>query len=225
MTESADWGWDDPGGLLGARLDARRALRRAGRANRWSFMRARPSRSCTSPSSRGTSIIGAPSEPLAQASQRRAVALGQRAVVVQVRTTLRASFAPEQLLELRGHVAPRCAGTGHAHAVDHHAAERHAGVQQALVEEDRLVDRVLRAGRSPAGRWCGCRRAARSPAGALAEALGHVAEAVEELRQVLEQVHAGGALHHPEEHAGAAAEQLQPEQPRPREEAAASASR
>jgi hypothetical protein len=107
---------------------------------------------------------------------------------------------------VRGHL--------HAHAIGHYARERQLGLAQPLVEEGRLVERVLAGRRDHHERAALVREQGVDLAGPLAEALHHPAEAAEELRQVGEQVHAGGALHRPEQHAAAAAEQLEPQDPR-----------
>ena len=91
-------------------------------------------------------------------------------------------------------------------AVDDQAAERHAGVGELAVEEDRLLDRVVAgSGDDEERRGRVLEQRADSPR-ALREAVDHAAERAEEHRQVVQEVDAGEALHQPEHDAGAAAE-------------------
>ena len=180
-------------------------------------MSARPSRSCTSSSSRGTSIIGAPSSRLRSSrSAARSRAASTRSSS-QVRTTLRASGAPSSS-STSAATSARCAGTGMRTRLATTPANGSAASCRPLVEEGRLVERVLarRGDHHERAALVGEQRV--DLAGPLAEALDHPAEAAEELRQVGEQVHAGGPLHRAEEHAAAAAEQLEAEHARPGEQ-------
>ena len=115
--------------------------------------------------------------------------------------------------------SPSSAGSGavasarRVHAVDDQAAERHAGVAQLAVEEDRLLDRVVaRRGDDQERRRRVLEQRADAP-GALGEAVDHPAERAEEHRQVVQQVDAGEPLEQPEHDAGAAAEEQPPTRP------------
>ena len=81
-------------------------------------------------------------EPLAQPSSAARSRAASARSSSQVRTTLRASGAPSSSSTSRAHV--RAMGRHrHAHAVGDHAGERQLGLAQPLVEEGRLVERVL----------------------------------------------------------------------------------
>ncbi len=126
-----------------------------------------------------------------------------RAWSSRVRATFVASASP---------TSPASSGPGAGghlgmHAVDYHAAERQALVGKLAVEPRRLLDRR------------GARRGDEEERGAavaeqgldalrpLAKTVGHVAERVEEVGQVLQHVDTRGPLEHREHHARAAADQ------------------
>ena len=181
-------------------------------------MRARPSRSCTSSSSRGTSISGAPSSRCAQPPQRGAVARGEHALLVPgahhlARERLARAAPPPRRPRRRW-----WAGTGMRTRLattpaNGSSASRSRSWKKAASSSESSRGEVTT---TNVLRSCGEQRV--DLAGALAEALDHPAEAAEELGQVREQVHAGGPLHRAEEHAAAAAEQLQAQHARPREQ-------
>ena len=105
----------------------------------------------------------------------------------------------------------------HVHAVDDQAAERHRGVGQLAVEEDRLLDGVVARRGDDHERRARVLEQRADAAGALGEAVDHPAERAEEDRQVVQQVDARQPLEQPEDDAGAAAQQPAADPGRPDE--------
>ena len=191
VTESADWGWDDP-----EDFSAPPRVRGPGTGTRSAAPgrrgRARPRRAAAPRSS----------APRRAASAAAAAPPGRarpaRAPRPRCARTLRASSSARAGLHLR---RPRRRGAPAPAVRTRFTITPPNGSRprrRRLVEEDRLVDRVLaRRGDQQEGAAVVGQQRVHLAAARSRKPSDHAAEAAEELRQVLEQVHAGGALHAP----------------------------
>ena len=172
-------------------------------SNRCERTRARPSRSWTSSSSSGTRIVGGSPSCVAQALRRsRRRGRPARPARASRRLTRSASAGPRSAATAaRQRVVGRLVD-----AVDDEPAERHPGLAQLAVEEDRLLDRVVARRGDDQERRRGVLEQRADAPGALGEAVDHPAQRAEEDRQVAQQVDAGDPLQDAEDDAGAAAE-------------------